>query len=166
MNIFYLDTDLKKCAQSHCNKHVVKMVTEYAQLLSSAVRVFPNKKQGVGCAYKLAHKNHPSTIWTRESISNWRWLKKLAEQLAIEYTFRYGKTHKAWLVIADLPEPSIPDLGFTSFRLAMPEEFKSVCPIQSYRDYYAGAKYLLFDYKKRLAPKWLHFHSGARMFEK
>ena len=39
MNIFYLDKDVKKCAEMHVDKHVVKMILEYAQLLSTAHRV-------------------------------------------------------------------------------------------------------------------------------
>ena len=33
MNLFLLDVDLKKCAQFHCNKHVVKMILELTQIL-------------------------------------------------------------------------------------------------------------------------------------
>jgi hypothetical protein len=142
------------------------MITEYAQLLSSAVQLFPNKKHGIGCAYKLAHKNHPSTIWTRTSLSNWRWLKQLAKHLADEYTFRYGKIHKAWLVISKLPEPSIPDMGLTKLACAMPKHLIVDCPIQSYRSYYARDKSHLFDYKNREVPKWLHFYFGTKKFEK
>ena len=39
MNIFYLDRDEQKAAQYHCDKHVVKMILESAQLLSTAHRV-------------------------------------------------------------------------------------------------------------------------------
>lgn len=39
MNIFYLDRDVSKCAEYHNDKHVVKMIIEYAQLLSTAHRV-------------------------------------------------------------------------------------------------------------------------------
>ena len=39
MNIFYLDKDPKRCAEMHCDKHVVKMSLEYAQLLSTAHRI-------------------------------------------------------------------------------------------------------------------------------
>ena len=39
MNIFYLDHDVNKCAEMHNDKHVVKMILEYAQLLSTAHRV-------------------------------------------------------------------------------------------------------------------------------
>ena len=37
MNIFYLDADPVKCAQAHVDKHVVKMILEYAQLLAHRV---------------------------------------------------------------------------------------------------------------------------------
>jgi len=36
MNIFYLHNDPQVCAAYHCDKHVVKMILEYAQLLSTA----------------------------------------------------------------------------------------------------------------------------------
>lgn len=36
MNIFVLDTDPVKAAQAHCDAHVVKMILETAQLLSTA----------------------------------------------------------------------------------------------------------------------------------
>ena len=39
MNIFYLDNDPIKSAELHCDKHVVKMIIEYAQLMSTAHRV-------------------------------------------------------------------------------------------------------------------------------
>ena len=39
MNIFYLDHHTQRCANQHCDKHVVKMIIEYAQLLSTAHRV-------------------------------------------------------------------------------------------------------------------------------
>ena len=39
MNIFYLDREPKTCAEMHCDKHVVKMIIEYAQLLSTAHRL-------------------------------------------------------------------------------------------------------------------------------
>ena len=39
MNIFYLHNDPRTCAEMHLDKHVVKMILEYAQLLSTAHRV-------------------------------------------------------------------------------------------------------------------------------
>jgi hypothetical protein len=53
MNIFYLDHDVVKCAEMHVDKHVCKMVIEYAQLLSTAHRVLDGehaatRRPGVG----------------------------------------------------------------------------------------------------------------------
>ena len=39
MNIFYLHEDPKTCAEQHLDKHVVKMLIEYAQLMSTAHRM-------------------------------------------------------------------------------------------------------------------------------
>ena len=39
MNIFYLSHDVDECARFHVDKHVVKMILESAQLLSTAHRV-------------------------------------------------------------------------------------------------------------------------------
>ena len=39
MNIFYLDSNPTVCAQYHNDRHTVKMIVEYAQLLSTAHRV-------------------------------------------------------------------------------------------------------------------------------
>lgn len=39
MNIFILSKDPKKCAQYHCNTHVVKMILEHAQMLSTVYRL-------------------------------------------------------------------------------------------------------------------------------
>ena len=38
MNIFELHTNPSECAEMHCDKHIVKMPIEYAQLLSTAHR--------------------------------------------------------------------------------------------------------------------------------
>ena len=89
MNIFYLDKDPVVAAQMMCDKHVVKMILESAQMLSTAHRVldgdtYANK---VGL-YKMAHKNHPSTIWARSSIENYDWLSGHMQALMKEYTYR------------------------------------------------------------------------------
>ena len=39
MNIFYLHDDPVNLQKMHCDKHVVKMIIEYAQLLSTAHRM-------------------------------------------------------------------------------------------------------------------------------
>ena len=39
MNLFYLHKDPVQSAEMHCDKHVVKMIIEYAQMLSTAHRM-------------------------------------------------------------------------------------------------------------------------------
>ena len=151
MNIFVLDIDVHRCAEAHNDKHVVKMVTESAQLLSSAVRL-----SGIDAGYKLTHKNHPCAIWTRESLSNWHWLCILAGALNDEYKYRYNKlvNHKAYDVITSLPTPALPDIGPTPFRLAMPDKYKGDDPVIAYRNYYMGEKRHIAQWRNRPIPAW------------
>ena len=44
MNIFYLNKDPRIAAELHVDKHVVKMIVEYAQLLSTAKRMIDGTK--------------------------------------------------------------------------------------------------------------------------
>lgn len=152
MNIFVLDQDVEKCAEYHCDKHVVKMILEYAQMLSSAVRITTELDVG----YKITHKNHPCSIWARTSLSNWRWLKELARAVNEEYKFRYGKevNHKSFDVIEALPEPDIEDIGLTEFPQTMPDYCKLDNPINSYRNFYMKEKHPFASWKKRGVPFW------------
>jgi hypothetical protein len=151
MNIFYLDYDIKRAAESHVDRHVVKMVTEYAQLLSGAVRL-----SGIDAGYRLTHKNHPSAVWTRESLDNWLWLRDLASALNEEYRYRYKRDfdHKSWSMIESLPVPDIPAIGFTEFKLAMPDDVKHSDPVIAYRNYYNKYKGHIAKWMKRPVPDW------------
>jgi len=153
MNIFVLDSDLKKCAAYHVDKHVIKMILEYGQLLSTTVRMTTEHDIG----YKITHKNHPCTVWARESLSNWKWLRELSEKLNDEYKFRYNKSvnHKSYDMIKTLPLPNIPDMGLTPFAMAMPTYCKSENPIDSYRKYYNMEKQSIHTWKNRETPEWI-----------
>lgn len=116
MNIFVLDLDQELCAKNHCDKHVVKMIVEYGQLLSTAHRLLDgemsvvqyinktgktrNKKVWAlpdireNILYKATHINHPCAVWCRESIKNYWWLSSMLGWLCLEYTARYGRVHK------------------------------------------------------------------------
>jgi hypothetical protein len=154
MNIFILDKDVKKCAQYHCDKHVVKMILETAQLLCGVHHVTAQVTDQV--PYKLSHKNHPCAIWTRESLSNYLFLCELGLALCDEYTHRYGKRHKSLQVILWCinNRPNIPDKEFTEPAKAMPEEYKVKSVVDSYRNYYRGAKSGFTTWKNRDIPKW------------
>ena len=151
MNIFFLDFDTKKCAEYHCDKHVVKMILETAQLLCSAHWVI-----GSEAPYKLSHKNHPCSIWVRESLSNYLYLCDLGLELCEEYTYRYGKRHKSQDVIewCLTNKPNISDTEFTEPPKAMPDEYKVNNVVESYRNYYIGAKKDFAKWKNRNIPEW------------
>ena len=74
MNIFYLDRDPKIAAQMMCDKHVVKMILESAQMLSTAHRVWEGDKYADQYGlYKMAHKKHHSTLWVSSGEWNYLW---------------------------------------------------------------------------------------------
>lgn len=173
MNIFYLDHDVTACAQMHNDKHVVKMILEYAQLLSTAHRVLdgvmvipttgrktkrwdlsdPVMNENL---YKATHINHPSAVWARQSNSNYTWLYSLFISLLQEYTYRYGKQHACEKLIpylAKVPE-NIPNKAFTQPTTAMPDHYKTSDSIESYRNYYRGDKQKMANWKNRIAPEW------------
>jgi hypothetical protein len=152
MNIFVLDMDMVKNAQYHCDKHIVKMPVESAQLLCSAFYFTDYIPNGI---YKLTHANHPCSKWVRQSLSNWLWLHDMSLELCYEYTYRYGKVHKCELVIKSLPLPHIVDMGLTQQPQAMPMQYYNRDPVKAYRDYYNGEKQHLFSWKNRSIPEWI-----------
>jgi hypothetical protein len=151
MNIFFLDWDVKKCAQYHNDKHVVKMILETAQLLCGS-----HWATGSEAPYKLSHKNHPCSIWVREDLNNYLWLCELGLELCKEYTYRYGKRHKSQEIIewCICNKPNISDVRFTEPPKAMPDHYKVNDPIQSYRNYYLGDKKDFCVWRGRNTPNW------------
>jgi len=180
MNIFYLHKDPKTCAQQHCDKHVVKMIIEYAQLLSTAHRILDGtqyldktangrniKRWKIDDArefvlYKASHINHPSGVWVRQSLDHYQWLWNLASELCQEYRYRYGgdtdKQHKTSLVIQNLSfaPNNIPRMGlFSEPPQAMPADAKIPGDsIAAYRNYYKLYKTRFATWKNRPIPEW------------
>ena len=156
MNIFVLDENPQIAAQMHNDKHVVKMILETAQLLCG-VHHMSDGTSAEQVPYKLSHKNHPCSIWSRECIENYVWLCDLGLSLCEEYTYRYGKRHKSQDVIewCLVHNPNIPSNGnITPFALAMPDECKVSSAVESYRKYYITHKKSLGVWKGRKTPEW------------
>ena len=152
MNIFYLDKSPKTCAKYHNDKHVVKMILETAQLLCGA-----HWSTGGQAPYKLSHKNHPCSIWVRQSEENYLWLCMLGRELCHEYTRRYGKIHKTSEVLTWCADnrPNIPKGKFTEPPLAMPDDCKIAnSAILSYRNYYIKEKRDFCSWKNTTTPSW------------
>lgn len=156
MNIFLLDSDVDRCAQYHCDKHVVKMVLESAQILCTALwtmgvfnesntRRTPQRDGQSDIylythmggletrVYAPTHPHHPCCVWATD-LRNWVYLRRLAQALGKEYTHRYGKTHKSIGVINGLPIPEMTVGNPRSWVIAMPDEIKADVAITSFRD--------------------------------
>ena len=138
MNIFVLDKDPKVCATMHCDKHVVKMILESAQMICTTHHQCYNNNLSYDIPYKQTHVNHPCNRWLRDSLGNYLWLVNLTKHLNNEYKYRYDKNinHKSYDAIKDLPLPNIPNVGMTRWARAMPDNCKvGNDVIASYRKY-------------------------------
>jgi len=180
MNRFILHEDPVVAAQMHCDKHVVKMVLEEAQMLSTAHRVadsfvirthVPKQRSRTeyyfepgdsreGLLYLVTHKNHPCSVWARASRANYSWASSLLHSLLNEYEYRYSKIHKirrTGLERALMQYPrGIPDSPRTPFPLAMPDEYKRYGDaVGSYRTLYRLSKSRFAAWNRgRSAPDW------------
>lgn len=166
MNIFVLHLDPRICSHYHCDKHVVKMILEYTQLLYTCLWLHCpnmtdilldapytlNNTQG----YKCTHKNHPCTKWLEKSIHNYEWLVNLANELCKEYEHRYNKIHSCKIHIdwCSTHCPDIPDIPITPHNLVMPDQYKTNNTMESYRNYYISDKQHIAKWTKRHKPKW------------
>jgi hypothetical protein len=149
MNIFKLDESPVVSAKYACDKHVVKMILESAQMLCA---VHPE-----GTApYKRSFYNHPCTKWVRESARNYEWLLLHAYSLCEEYTRRYGKIHKTEAVIewCDNNRPELPNTESTSQPTCMPDYCKTESVVESYRKYYINEKSKFAKWKDGNIPFW------------
>ena len=177
MNIFYVDESPVIAAQSMVDKHVVKMILETAQLLSTAHRLLdgveyvgtsasgrkakrwklPDERETV--LYSATHVNHPSAVWCRENHQNYTWLFDHFLALITEYGYRYGKDHKCIDMVDALfnPPNNIPKKAFTPVTPAMaPEYIISDCSVENYRNYYKRGKTHLHKWTKRNPPEWMN----------
>lgn len=166
MNIFYLDDDPVVAAQSHCDVHTYKMISESVLMLCCAHRFLDGDEYAdeVGM-FPMGYENHPCSKWVRKSAANYNWLLVMVTQLAKEYYQRYGSKKKepvnhkhASLIPAlnKLPD-NIPFADMTMPHLGMPDEYKVNDPVQSYRNYYIGEKIGNIQngtYKFTEAPAW------------
>ena len=178
MNIFYLHDDPYIASVMHCDKHVVKMILESAQMLSTAHRILDGtmsievsskgRKNKVWTLwddrqpllYKASHINHPSNIWVRETSGNYAWLHTLLQKLCDQYSLRYkDKIHKV--------ESSglLKKLYYLPFNLeagdrapipqCMPDVFKvEGNSVEAYRRYYCGHKTDMKKWAYSQTPAW------------
>ena len=164
MNLFILSLIQRQIAEFMMDKHVSKILLEAVQMLCSAKRILdPEDAETMPNLYKLAHKNHPVTIWCRKSRENFVWVLDLIDDLHTEWRFRYGhpetKIHKSYLVAQELRKripQNFEETGLTPFALAMPDIYKTDDPVISYRNYYMSEekKKIASWNKRRAKPDW------------
>lgn len=159
MNIFYLDPNPVCCAMYHGNKHVVKMILEYAQLLCTAHHLCDNVLDDDERAvlYRLTHQNHPSALWVRASATHYHFLYELFVALCEEYRHRYGRTHltdhKLRQILAKCPVSTI--TPFVPPPQVMPSQYQGDDCVQAYREYYRQGKAEMLVYTGRAVPDWV-----------
>ena len=95
MNIFHLHKVPKVCAEYHCDKHVVIIILETAQMLSTAYRRNFGDWECDNDLYKTAFPKHPMTIWVGDTGGNFYWSLRLLDELLNQYEKRYKKIHKS-----------------------------------------------------------------------
>ena len=171
MNIFVLDNDAATSARMMCDKHVIKMIVESCQLLSTAhhvldgeeLLVVSNKRKYKSyiCTKKNICKatmiNHPCTIWVRQTRANYLWLWRHAYALCKEYTRRYGKVHKMESMLMDElydPPINITKAKLTPFAQAMPEQYQHENAVVAYRSYYINEKSRFAAWNYSEEPEW------------
>jgi len=135
------------------------MILESAQMLSTAHRITDgNDYADEHGLYKTAHKNHPSTLWARQSKWNYMWLFDLFRFLCAEYTTRYGKYHASERLLSALskiPSNIDPLAKLTPVPQCMPEQYKMLNAMDAYRNYYKGEKSYFAKWNKGTAePEW------------
>ena len=181
MNIFILDNDPVIAAQQQCDKHVVKMIVESGQMLSTAHRMLdgvverrPSKSgkttvnyyklndEREDIIYKAVHFNHPCSIWTRESCCNYSWHYEHFIALCEEYTYRYGKVHstdtKLRKELKQVPT-NISVKHMTPFKLAMGSNPECMFEdaVKSYRAFYhTKQEKFSMVWTKRPIPSWFN----------
>lgn len=178
-----LDKDPRRAAEYHCDKHVVKMILESAQMLCTAhwlgwarmlkapplkprqlqQWLYDNVPKDMQPPWKMTHAKHPCTQWTQQVWGNYFWHSRLGLALCDVYTERYGKVHKShevhrWLNrhIPPTFETTVETpVGMTPFAVCMPDECKIPDdPIASYRNYYIQKKARFAKWKYSTKPTW------------
>lgn len=177
MNIFVVNASPRQAASELCDKHVVKMIVESAQMLSTAHRVIdgqastrttktgrkvkdwvhpdPNLDMSLCFAVMV---NHPCTKWAMVNDQNYMWLQQHAVGLLDEYTARYGKVHSMdeliRAMLANPPRKMAAASEMTPFAQAMPDKYRNPDAVTAYRNYYMGEKSRFAVWKTNRKPQW------------
>jgi len=176
---YHCDKHIVKMPLEYTQLMWTYIVDKYGDAVTERAKVFDV------VPYKPTHRNHPCNVWLRESTNNFIWLFNLWVATHNEYTVRYGRTHASFRFLnifesyyrnfvhfwslnnydrgtSPTEAEMIIDLHTgaftkhtTSFKLAMPDEYKGDDPVESYRRYYRGAKSHIATWKTQ-TPEWFN----------
>ena len=162
MNIFFIDKNPIKSAQQLCDKHVVKMVLETAQMCSTAMHEWCSDDEPIlKEIYKPAYKNHPMTVWVREDDANMTWALLHGIAIGEEYKYRYGKDHKSTAILENIAEYTYNESEVDDWEVhttppqCMPDQFKCDDYVEAYRNYYRTDKAHILQWTGRPVPEWV-----------
>lgn len=160
MNIFHLDDNPEQAAKYLCNKHIVKMILETAQILSTVVRLYNLEDKSSIELYKKTHANHPCVKWAFKSKSHFEWLCKHGLAMCDEYQIRYNKIHKSKAIINEVATKIQSEIPFISNNwenppLCMPEKYYNSNYIEAYREYYRKEKKNFAKWPEDKRPDWI-----------
>ena len=170
MNIFYVNDDPILSADDLAYRHVVKMIVESSQMLSTAHRILGTVISG-DILYKKTHINHPSNVWIRESTLHYDWVWHNAKRMCELYTLKSGKKHASEKVLDVLITHPITlyDNGFKRPPACVDDDLKHLAESHSVK--YAYKAYLNRKYQEWLdrdkplkvewvlsKPTWINIH--------
>lgn len=172
MNIFFLHNDPKISATYYLDKHCVKQILEFSQILTTSVIRYGALESQLpltkaGTPFRKTHEKHPSTLWSGNTRSNFNWLCEHAKELCKEYTFRYNKIHfceKGIDLLSNLAY-LIPDGPLEEFAIAISQDskcrqlpnFDLMSPVEKYRNYYRLDKKPFAKWERgRNKPEWMN----------
>jgi hypothetical protein len=153
VNVFAVDRDPVRAARALCDRHVVKMTLETAQILCTAART----RLGRHAPYRATHASHPCVAWAAARRENWAWLVRHGLALADEYERRFGRVHASRAVIERMaPLAPAPCGGRRQpFAQVMPERYRGPDAVVAYRRYYAAEKGRFATWRAPArAPRW------------
>lgn len=160
MNIFAVHPSPEVSARSLCDRHVIKMILECAQMLCTI-----RNEQNLPSKYKSFNPKHPCNLWIASSSANYMWLIEHALFLADEYTVRYGKVHKSQAVIEacldGMEELTFPGDELEPFVQCMPDQYKASDPCLGYQAFYIHEKAYFAKWEKRPGSKPAWFSGGG-----
>lgn len=157
VNIFYLHPSPLTAARWLHDKHLVKMVLESAQLLSTACQIIIMERDTK--LYKPTHMYHPCTQWLLKSRYNAEWLYDHYIALCDQFMDKFRHNHKSRDLCNAIEGhiPLFPNEDFTEPPLCMPDDCKidGQPAYQCYQLYYLRYKIRIGSYRRVKMPYWV-----------